>query len=207
MAKQNAAMAKVVAGESPHPDGRKERSRSSRGKIVQAMIDLVADGDPNPSAAKVAETAGVGLRSVFRHFDDKDSIFKEMNSLLMEAYLPRINAPYQSEHWKEQLIELVERRAGINEESAVFRIPSIIRRHGSKQLKENYKALVDLERRKLHEILPGHVRKDKHRARSLLLATSFDAWRLFRQDEGLSNAKTIEVMRQHLQGILDQIGD
>lgn len=59
-----------------------------------------SQGDPNPSAARVAEIAGVGLRTVFRHFDDKDSIFREMNAILMEAYLPQINAPYKSDHWK-----------------------------------------------------------------------------------------------------------
>ena len=32
-------------------DGRFERSRSSRAKIVAAMLSLVADGDVQPSAA------------------------------------------------------------------------------------------------------------------------------------------------------------
>ncbi|PNB35794.1 TetR family transcriptional regulator, partial [Pseudomonas sp. FW305-130] len=36
------------------------------------MLDLVGKGDIAPSAARVAETAGVGLRSVFRHFADMD---------------------------------------------------------------------------------------------------------------------------------------
>jgi len=114
MAKQRAVVRKAIEGDGPLPDGRRERSRPSRSKIIQAMIDLVAKGYPNPSAARVAEIAGVGLRTVFRHFDDKDSIFREMNAILIEAYLPQINAPYKSDHWKKQLFELVERRARIN---------------------------------------------------------------------------------------------
>ena len=48
--------------EVPLTDGRRERSRSSRSKIVAAMLDLVGKGDVAPSAARVAEVAGVGLR-------------------------------------------------------------------------------------------------------------------------------------------------
>ena len=56
-----------------HPDGRRQRSRASRAKIIKAFMELMKSGDPSPSAARVAERAGVGLRSVFRHFDDMDS--------------------------------------------------------------------------------------------------------------------------------------
>jgi hypothetical protein len=41
----------------PLADGRRERSRSSRGKIVAAMLDLVSKGDVSPSAACVRSSA------------------------------------------------------------------------------------------------------------------------------------------------------
>src|SRR3546814_10246722 len=47
-------------------DGRRARSRSSRRRIVAAMVELIEGGDLMPSAARVAEEAGVGLRTVFR---------------------------------------------------------------------------------------------------------------------------------------------
>ncbi|OAO00632.1 hypothetical protein A8B75_18060 [Sphingomonadales bacterium EhC05] len=205
MAKQNAAVSKVIEGDGPHPDGRRERSRSSRGKIVRAMMDLIIKGNIDPSAAKVAEEAGVGLRSVFRHFDDKDSIFREMDEILEAAYLPTMRAPYQSDSWKDQLFELVERRAKVNEETASFRISTSIQRFNSKLLMDNYRKLLRNEHKALDAILPNHVRKDEQRARAILLATSFDTWRLFRQDEELSKKKTIEVIKQLLRDILDQI--
>ena len=74
----------------PLADGRRERSRSSRSKIVAAMLDLVGKGDVAPSAARVAEVAGVGLRSVFRHFDDMDELYREMGGVIEAQVMPII---------------------------------------------------------------------------------------------------------------------
>ena len=207
MAKQNSVVSKVIDGEGPHPDGRRERSRSSRGRIVRAMMDLIVEGDIDPSAAKVAEKAGVGLRSVFRHFDDKESIYSEMNTILWEAYSPKLNYPFESDDWREQLLELIERRAKVWEKTAPFRLSTSLQRFRSPTLMENYQHLLAAERKARDNILPEQVKNDSNRERAILLATSFDTWRLFRHDEGLSNKKTIEVMQQLLRDIFDQIED
>ena len=44
------------------------------------MMNLIEGGDLMPSAARVAEEAGVGLRTVFRHFDDMDSLYNVVKS-------------------------------------------------------------------------------------------------------------------------------
>ncbi|MEO8374286.1 MAG: hypothetical protein ABI471_03615, partial [Sphingomonas bacterium] len=53
-------------------DGRRRRSETSRDKIVEAMLAIVAEGQITPSAEQVALRAEVGLRSVFRHFKDME---------------------------------------------------------------------------------------------------------------------------------------
>ena len=207
MARKSTVVENAIEAEGPHSDGRRERSRTSRGKIIRAMMDLIATGHNDPSAARVAEKAGVGLRTVFRHFDDKDSIFREMDQILNDAYLPALLEPYQADNWKDQLVELVERRAKVFEAIAPFRISTSLQRFNSKVLMENYKRLLKGERKRLFAILPQHVRKDEQRSRAIQLATSFDTWRLFRHDEELSRKKTLEVIKQLLQDILDQIPD
>lgn len=207
MARKSAAVRDTIEGEKPHTDGRRERSRASRRAIIHAMMDLIVEGDIDPSAARVAERAGVGLRSVFRHFDDKESIYREMNAILTEAYVPHLREPFQSADWREQLGELVERRAKVYEEIAPFRISTSVQRFNSPALMDNYRRLLKAEHKALYAILPDRVREDEHRTRAILLATSFDSWRLFRQDEELSKKKTIEAIKQLLQDILDQIED
>ncbi|WP_415427269.1 TetR/AcrR family transcriptional regulator, partial [Staphylococcus borealis] len=68
--------------EEPAADGRRRRSQDSRARIVQAMLDLVREGDVSPSAELVAARADVGLRTVFRHFSDLDSLYREMSAVI-----------------------------------------------------------------------------------------------------------------------------
>ena len=69
-------------------DGRERRSARSREAIVQALFGLIGSGVLRPTAQQVAERAGVGIRSVFRHFADMESLFAEMNARLQAEALP-----------------------------------------------------------------------------------------------------------------------
>src|SRR5271166_5670392 len=73
-------------------DGRQRRSARSREGIVQALFELVGSGVLRPTAQQVAETAGVGIRSVFRHFADMESLFAEMQARLEAEAVPILRA-------------------------------------------------------------------------------------------------------------------
>ena len=51
-------------------DGRAARAARTRDAIVEASVALVEEGDLRPTAPRIAERAGVSVRSVFQHFDD-----------------------------------------------------------------------------------------------------------------------------------------
>jgi AcrR family transcriptional regulator len=55
-------------------DGRHERRQSNRAAVVQAVLDLYADGRYDCSAADVAERAGLSPRSLFRYFEDTEDL-------------------------------------------------------------------------------------------------------------------------------------
>lgn len=55
-------------------DGRTLRALRTREAIVDATIGQIDDGDLRPTAPRVAERAGVSVRSVFQHFDDLESL-------------------------------------------------------------------------------------------------------------------------------------
>lgn len=59
----------------PVADGRAARKAHTRDAIVDAMLDLVTDGSPRPTAKEIAARAGVSLRSVYVHFDDLEDLF------------------------------------------------------------------------------------------------------------------------------------
>lgn len=55
-------------------DGRTARRDRNRDAVVDAVIELFLAGIVDPSAAQIAQRAGVSLRSVFRYFDDIGSL-------------------------------------------------------------------------------------------------------------------------------------
>lgn len=55
-------------------DGRRARRHRSRDLVVDAMLDLLNEGVLRPTAQQVAERSGVSLRSIFRIFDDVETL-------------------------------------------------------------------------------------------------------------------------------------
>jgi AcrR family transcriptional regulator len=207
MTSRAAAITRAIESRERHADGRRERSRNSRRKILQAMLELQLEGVVDPSAASVAERAGVGIRTVFRHFDDKESIYRELNRILVDLYGPELGKPYRSEDWRDQLFELVERRARVYEAIAPVRISASVLRFRSPALMENYSELLEGERSALEAILPPAVKRQRNRARAIALVSGFDTWRMLRQDEELSAKKTVAAIRELLEDVLSGVGD
>ena len=168
--------------DSPHADGRRERSRSSRTKIVAAMVDLVGQGDVDPSAARVAEVAGVGLRSVFRHFEDMEALYREMGEVIEGRVLPIILQTPAGATWKEKMVDMAVRRAAIFETILPYRISASIKRFQSPYLMQDYRRMVRLESQTIDAHLPRAIKADAPGARGLKVILSFQTWRLLRHD-------------------------
>jgi AcrR family transcriptional regulator len=56
----------------------------TREAIVDASIALVDEGDLRPTAPRIAERAGVSVRSVFQHFDDLEGLYAAVADRLIE---------------------------------------------------------------------------------------------------------------------------
>lgn len=174
-------------------DGRRLRAQRSRAQIVEAMLALVGEGEMHPSAAQVAERAGVGLRTVFRHFEDMDSLYREMTTRLQEEILPLIQAPFAARDWRGRLVEVCARRATVYERILPFRVAGAIRRFQSEYLMRDYARTIGMEQSLLRSFLPKSM--DPALAAALDAALSFETWRTLRQDQGLSRRKAEEVVR------------
>jgi AcrR family transcriptional regulator len=174
-------------------DGRKRRSSESREKIVHAMLRLIKAGEMHPGAARVAEAAGVGLRSVFRHYEDMEALYGQMSEIVAERIRPILFAPLTARGWKAQLVELAERRMKVFDEVMPFKVAGSLRRFQSKFLMDDYRQHLKLERSSLEAILPEKVLGDRALLRAIEMVTSFQAWRRLRQDQNLSTAEARDV--------------
>lgn len=55
-------------------DGRHLRRNRNRTAVVDALLELYAEGNLDPGSVEIAERAGLSPRSLFRYFDDVDDL-------------------------------------------------------------------------------------------------------------------------------------
>ncbi len=175
-------------------DGRRMRSSRNRSDIVRAMHALIRNGVMSPSAAAVADAAGVSLRTVFRHFDDMDTLYREMTAIVEADVRPMLQKPLVGASWRERLEEFLDRRTDIFERILPYRIAGSLRRFSSAFLMEDHNRFIRAERSALLSVLPKRVSGDAKLCRALEMATGFQAWRRLRQDQTLSIQDAKEVV-------------
>lgn len=183
-------------------DGRKLRGEESRRKIVEALFEITRSGTMAPSAAQVAEKAGVGVRTVFRHFEEMDSLYSEMSEQTAARVLPIVRAPYAAGTWCGRLDELLERRFGIYEEVLPIKMAGDLYRFRSSFLMQDYQYYLQVERETFYEVLPARIAKNKKLAETLLMLASFQTWRQLRQDQNLSAQEAGDVVRTAIGGLI-----
>lgn len=176
-------------------DGRRQRSNRSREAIVLAMIDLIRAGEMSPAAARVAEKANVGLRTVFRHFEEMDTLNREISAIVEAEIMPLIEKPFEGKTWRLQFSDLLGRRAQIYERIMPLKIAGSLQRFRSKFLMDDYNRFLKMERHGLKRVLPQKIMDDAVLFSAIELATGFQAWRRLRQDQGLSAKDALGVLR------------
>ncbi len=183
-------------------DGRRLRSERSRAQIVAAMLDVIRGGDMDPSAAAVAEAAGVSLRTVFRHFEEMDSLYREMIGQLEADILPMAMTPFEARDWQGRAAELVTRRARIYERVMPFKVASNARRFQSDYLMDSYLRFLSMERAALQGILPPEIQSDPLLFAAIEMVTGFQSWQRLRQDQMLPPEDAEAVMRLAVERLL-----
>jgi AcrR family transcriptional regulator len=188
-------------------DGRRARSHSSRDKIVCAVIELIEAGNLSPSAPIVAEAAGVSLRSVFRHFDDMESLYQQVRDRVYAEILPLIRSEVPGETWKERLENLVAPRSTIFERVHPYRWSAFSKRHRSQFLTDEYAKYIRRDNRSVEAILPTHVLADGLTTFGLQAILSFHNWHVLRHEQCLSVEEArhviVHTLRTLLAGFVD----
>ena len=101
-------------------DGRVLRSERSRKIIVEASLALYEKGVLVPTAQQVAEQAGVGIRTVFRHFNDMDALYAEVYARVHEGLRDIIESSLPEGTLEDRCRTVFERRCELFERMAAF---------------------------------------------------------------------------------------
>ena len=175
-------------------DGRRNRGEQSRRRIVAALMALVRDGVITPTAEAVAARADVGLRTVFRHFADMETLYREIAAEIDAELAPAAAKRLSSRLPRERLAESIALRVGVFERMMPFQLATAVHRHESPFLRERHMQVVALQRALLRRVLPERVVADRMRFEAIDLALSFEAWLRLRREQGLGRAAAQRVM-------------
>ena len=170
-------------------DGRIRRGARNREAIVGALIELVREGDLRPTAEAVARRAGVGTRTVFRHFDDMESLHAEVNTRIEADVQPLVARPITGGTKEQRLRALVERRCALYERIAPFKRSGNLHRWRSPYLQGQHTRLLRGLREELTSVLPEIDRKHDTIVQALDMVTSFEAWDRLRSDQRLGRER------------------
>ena len=186
-------------------DGRLKRSVATRKKILQALTALTYEGFLSPTAEQVAMRADVGLRTVFRHFDDMDSLYREINTDLELKVQPLLKMRLSGATWQERVLQSIEIRSDFYESTAAMYLASQVHRHESAFLTQNLMDSARQQRDLLKRLLPAAVAKNSTLLHALDLVLSFETWIRLRREQGLALAQARDVVRLAVMALLAKV--
>jgi AcrR family transcriptional regulator len=189
------AQVAATVADLPKADGRLTRTIVTRKKIVDAFTALVFEGHITPTAEQVALRADVGLRTVFRHFDDMDTLYREISIDIDGQIQPLLQARLGGATWQERVLQSIDFRSDIYDRTAAMHLAAQVHRHESAYLAQNLMDTARLQRELLRRLLPVAVAQDTRLLDALDLVLSFEAWIRLRREQGLTASQAREVMR------------
>jgi TetR/AcrR family transcriptional regulator of autoinduction and epiphytic fitness len=188
-------------------DGRLARGERARRKVAEALVELLTEGDPEPTAKAIAARAGVSLRLVFHHFVDLDDLYRAVATLQLERHWSTLPEVSPRVNRASRITRTVRNRSVLYEAISPVR-RAAVRRSGSSPeitagltltnllLFENLAATFANEL----EVLPERARYELLAA--IDLATSWEVWERMRHVSGHSVAVSKGIMARTLDAIL-----
>jgi AcrR family transcriptional regulator len=197
-----AAVTKAAAPDPAALDGRFRRAERSRQAIVAALVELVGRGIPQPTAQQVADRAGVGIRSVFRHFSEMESLYAAMDARLEGDAVQILRGGDRSGALERRVAGLVRQRAAFFERIAPYKRSANLLRGRSRFLQERHQRLRQGLREDLLAWLPELRRAPADLVEALDLVLAFEAWDVLRNDRGLSTRRARAVLERTVRALL-----
>jgi TetR/AcrR family transcriptional regulator, regulator of autoinduction and epiphytic fitness len=188
-------------------DGRLARSARTRRAVVDALLDLLNEGDLRPTAARIAERAGVSLRLVFHHFDDLDTIYSELAERQTERVEPLIKPIDVALSFARRIEVFSAQRGRVLETLSPVRRSAVLMEPFRPALAKQLKQSRDLMRAAAIAAFQPELKMiaaDERRTKTAALdvVTSWVAWEQMRRHQGLSETEAREVMATSIHALL-----
>lgn len=184
-------------------DGRLARSQRTRAAVIDALVALCVEGDPSPTALRVAERAGVALRTVYGHFADMESLYAEAGDREMALVAGMVRPVDLEASLADRLEQFVADRAAVLEHLLPLVRAAAVRAPSSPQLRTLRTRFLELgDGQVLASFAPEVERLASERQQEVLdvahLVAGGNAWEALRDDRALDEAASARVMETTL---------
>jgi len=135
-------------------DGRILRSQKSQSVILSALIKLINTGNYYPTAEEVAKESGIAIRTVFRQFDDMESLLIKVDEIINHKLINdekeiKLNSPLIA-----RLELIIEERLHYYNKYENIMIATITQLPKYKILQKKYPEYQRLLRKRTEDIIP-----------------------------------------------------
>lgn len=187
-------------------DGRTRRAERTREAIIDAHMALMLEGDLQPTARRVAEQAGVSLRSLWGHFDDLEALFAAAGQKALRVQYACFEPVSADLPLADRIEQFCLQRAHMLEAIAGASRAAQIRLPFSPQLRVNRAHHNERLRAELAALFSDEIAGDDDLLVALLVATAWPAWMGSRDDLGLSVEEATAVMRRTVTALVGPEG-
>jgi TetR/AcrR family transcriptional regulator, regulator of autoinduction and epiphytic fitness len=187
-------------------DGRTARAQRTRAAIVDAHLGLLASGDLKPTGERIAEAAGVSLRTLWTSFKDMETLFSAAGQRLIERQLavferidPALPLPDRVQAFCRQRARMLEILAPAARAAVLYEpFSAALRRNRTIELGRVRDELVQLFGTELAVAGDG----GEELLRALHVTSTFASWNVLRDNLGLSIDAARGVMARTVGALL-----
>ena len=184
------------------PDGRVQRSARSRQKIIQALLQLVESGIYIPTAQQVADEAGISIRTVFRHFEDMESLYAEIDDAHKPQYESIFNGHDFSGSLEQRVKAAVETRIDCYTQMYAMEKSTAALHWRSKVIQKQYARAQRMLRKALEIQLPEYAQLQKDDQEAIEAITSFEFFDRLKTHQKLNKTACTQLAIKLVLGIL-----
>ncbi|SDZ16048.1 transcriptional regulator, TetR family [Micromonospora pattaloongensis] len=170
-------------------DGRAARAARTRRAIVDAHLALIDEGDLKPTGERIAERAGVSLRTLWTNFKDMETLFAATGQRISERQ-DALARPISAElPITRRIEEFCAQRVRMLEMLAPSARASALREPFSAQLRVNRRRNIARVRAEIESVFApelAHAGQGREQLLdALTLASTWSAWSMLRDAMGL----------------------
>jgi TetR/AcrR family transcriptional regulator, regulator of autoinduction and epiphytic fitness len=160
----------------PRTDGRTARAERTRAAIVDAHLALISEGDLSPSGERIAERAGISLRTLWTNYKDMETLFKASGERVLADQLAAYEPVDATLPLHKRIDAYCRQRARLLQAIAPAARAAAMREPVSPQLQRNRRKHIARVTAEVEHLFAAELGGDTALLHAVVAASMFPAW-------------------------------